>query len=309
MKVWKTYVGIGLLVAGGLLVGKVGREMMPGGPGASLNDELKRRVMARVEQAREKNSAAVERAEQELREMFREMRSNVPAFVSDMNGLWTKCKIVMNLVADAWPWQADRNRVRRMVEEKWAQHLMKPEKLEGRIKGVLDEFGRELQAERNLLLVDVGNVLREVRVEKAQAGVDVRQVYEKRFEETLKPLLAKLLETEAASLVISEAAGVVIVNLVTYVATKAGVLAAGGLSGAATFGIGLVVGLIVDWIISNYAEGKMREDITAELEKLERVIMEGDGQNNMGMVALLQGMADAVSTAEREAVMKAYAVR
>lgn len=306
MKQVANMVAIVLLVASAIVVGKLGKEMWQGGAGAR---GVRPHVEARVATAAERNERAARHAEEEMRAIFAEMRNNVPRFVEEITGIRTKCVMVWKGAKDLWPWQKDRARVRRMVEEKWNKCMLSPQDMKDRMEDILAGYGKALRAERNRLMVDVGEIMKDVNVQGKRTGVDVRRVCEEQFERALRPMLLKSLGSEVVSLVASEAAGVVMVNVVSVVMTRAGMLAAGGLSGAATFGIGLVVGLIVDWIISEYADAKMRQELIAQLTEMERLVMEGDGHGGMGMVAVLNGMAEAVSAAEREAVRKVVVMR
>jgi len=304
----KAYVAVAVLVAGGVLAGRLWRASM-NMAGSGADSRVEHYVTSRVQQASLSNRQAAAKGEVKMRAVFEQMRAQVPAFVEDINGLGTKCKTLCKGAADLWPYQQDRTRVQRMVEEKWKKHMITPEDVERRLTTILQEFMVELNAERNRMLVDVGSALRQVKADEVCLDDRVRCAFDKEFETKLKGLLATSLKAEIASLVISEAAAVAIVNVVSQVLVKVGILAAGGLSAPMTFGIGLVVGLIVDWIISNYAEAMMRENLVAELNKLERMVMDGEGIDALGMAAVLHKTAEAVSMAEQEAVRKTFAVR
>jgi hypothetical protein len=73
------------------------------------------------------------------------------------------------------------------------------------------------------------------------------------------------------------------VSLATELGVSGGILGAGAYSGAFTFGVGLVAGILVDmaldWVIRQAGydpEGEVAAKVAESLDHLERLILEGD---------------------------------
>ena len=92
---------------------------------------------------------------------------------------------------------------------------------------------------------------------------------------------------EVVSFVGSEIAATLVMEIGASLATElgisGGILGAGATSGAVTFGVGLVAGILVDmaldWVIRQAGydpEGEVAAKVTESLDHLERLILEGD---------------------------------
>ena len=108
-----------------------------------------------------------------------------------------------------------------------------------------------------------------------------------------------LIQREAVSFVVSEVMSAALLEL----GVSSGVLATGAASGWATFGVGLAVGLLVDYGIQQITDpvGKLTFDLSARLEDLRTAILFGDA-DSPGLIVRLQEFANERAVLRRDTI-------
>jgi hypothetical protein len=137
----------------------------------------------------------------------------------------------------------------------------------------------------SMLLVNLKADLEGIPSSSFSAGVDrsvIEQSLNAAIEGAMQAVEADLpgmIGRELVSFVAGEVLGAASVQL----ATSAGILSVGASSGTVTFGVGLVVGVIVDvivgWAYDKFADpaGELSRKLDGTLIQLEKVIVEGQG--------------------------------
>jgi hypothetical protein len=182
------------------------------------------------------------------------------------------------------------------LSDQFAEKLFRGEELEKTVEAAVNAYLSELSGIDNQLLIrlriDLADSDQQVQEAIPALGSDaiLRERYDRMITTTL-PLLHKDLKITAAREVISfvgsEIATAITIRIGAAVMARLGVstsiLTAGAASGWATFGIGLVAGLVVDQIIGQIikaagydAEKKIAARVDETLDDIGRVITEGD---------------------------------
>lgn len=244
--------------------------------------------------------AAIRAAEQDVRRLFARARDNVPAFADDAVGLWTMFRYL-------WYGKED---IARMFE----QRVLSSAELEAVLTGAVQRFAQaQVDAEAELLVqlaADVEVEGRELSLAEAEGILqqikhDLRMQYSDALErvgavplETLKRELVVLLVTEVIEKAVLVAAA--------RVAARFGIVAVTGGGALATFGVSILIGIAVDWILHWLWDpaGKLSRQLRDMLNEMEQGILAGhDGRP--GLVQLLEKIAQERSEVRRAVVYEA----
>ncbi|MCX7001785.1 MAG: hypothetical protein NTV22_00765 [bacterium] len=257
------------------------------------------------------NEQAVKEAIKGVNELFDDMKARVPAFVEDIYGIKTKLKIIGKGTCDLWPWQKNRSRVKSLIEKKFAEHVITAAQLLGRINAISCGFTTSLTENKNRLALSVTSNLADALPQQMAVDTEIiRAAMNREIDRSVKPLLINNLGGEAASIVIAEVSAAIAINIFSRAMSQASVsiatetaatCSAAALSGWATFGIGLIVAVVVDYFVSHYAKDKMTAALNERIEQMSKVVLDGvDGKP--GYTAMLDDVTKAINIAEWHAV-------
>ena len=217
-----------------------------------------------------------------IAEYFDQARKGTEPFAKDALGYSSKWRLVIDYVP-----YTDGGRNERYIRDTFERHIFKSEDLAKVIEQTTAAYLTSIHSVENQMLV------------KMQADVaDLSTVVLPAFENqaTLHAAFVEAVESAASSSqvklradIATEVAAVVAGEVLTFVAIKLGVsggiLAAGAGSSWATAGIGLVVGVIVDqivsWVWDWWADpkGDLAEKMSEQLDTIEGLILKGDAEN------------------------------
>jgi hypothetical protein len=182
------------------------------------------------------------------------------------------------------------------LEECFEKHIFSSDELKTVIESAVSRYVSEIQGQENQLLVAIradleGSDLAGPTYLPALANeAEFRRAYEAMLQEVM-PILKRDLgisvTREIASFVGSEIAAALVIEIGTSLATElgisGGILGAGAYSGAFTFGVGLVAGILVDmtldWVIRQAGYDPEREiasKVEASLQHIRSIILNGD---------------------------------
>lgn len=255
----------------------------PTGPSiAILRQQALRRTEPSLAWADAQTRAAVGPHVDAIDEFFADVKSRTPVFSKKILGWSSKWR----LVSDKLPLTRD-DRHAQFLTRTFNEQLFSSADLTQVIDQIIRNYADGVAAVENEMLVrmraDVGDLPPTVLPEFVdQATLDA--AFARAMAEASERVNADLkadVTREAVSLVVGEVLAIAAVRL----GVSGGILAAGATSSWATVGIGLVVAVIVDQIVS-WAWDKWRDpagDISRKmddkLEEIRRLIVEGDGEN------------------------------
>jgi len=282
---WRT-----LGVIAGLLLMAVGSQYLPHHDPIRL--EAWNRVQPRLQSTDEATKNEVNTSTEQIKKFFAQRKQNARAFASDvlgLNGKWAYLK--------GYIYEGSHERY---LEECFERNLFSSAELKSLIESAVSRYVSEIQGRENQLLVAIradleGSELAGPNYLPALSSEgEFRREYDAMLQKVL-PILTRDLgisvTREVVSLVGSEIAATLVmeigVSLATELGISGGILGAGASSGAVTFGVGLVAGILVDmtldWIIRQAGydpEGEIAAKVVQSLDDLERVILEGDKKTN-----------------------------
>jgi hypothetical protein len=214
-----------------------------------------------------------------IAEFFDEAALGTRGFAEDSLGWWSKWKLATDYVTGG-------DEHRKYLEERFAARIFAPEDLEQTIQSVVASYLNHLDDVDQTLLVNLRADLEGIPANGFGEGIDRAAI-----EESLMAAMddaIRAVETDFQGMVgrelVSFIAGEVLTVASVELATSAGILTAGASSGTVTFGVGLVVGVIVDSVVSwAYDElfdpaGELSWQLEDTLLELEDLIIAGNGE-------------------------------
>lgn len=283
-------------------------------------------IVPLIQETTRRNQKIADQAIMDVKHVFRGYQSKVDPFVEDLVSLKTRGRILWEMPGD---WLNDENRVKELVSAKFEEHLFSEEKMIEDISHVLTKFAEQIRASENQLLMDCkASVAASDMPEITLPGI---QMYASDVQKTLSDFAQKGAERSVyngmATLVASEAGAIVAVRLVRSVLTglgaKAAISASQTVGGAATgsvFGakigsvvpgkgtiigasVGLAVGIVIDWWMTDRFKEKMTDDLKTYIHELQVGILQGtDGKE--GLRHALRALIDDYSTSQTIAMRK-----
>ena len=212
---------------------------------------------------------------------FDEVKGRSPRFAEEILGWSSKWR----LVSDKLPFtRTDRHA--QFLDKTFRDELFSPEQLTDAIDGVVRNYTDSVAGIENRMLVrvraDIGDLEPAALPPAFADEAKLRAAFEEAMRAALDRTRADLradVTREAVSLVAGEVLTMVAVRL----GVSGGILAAGAGSSWATFGVGLVVAVIVDQVISwvwdwwRDPQGDVTRTMNGKLDEIRRLIVEGDG--------------------------------
>lgn len=277
---------ITLGVISGLAAGAVGYGFLPHYDPVRL--KAWNGVKPRIEQAREDTKAGVKVSTEQVKEFFAQRKQHGHSFAADLLSLSGKWAYVKGFF--------DEGNHERYIEECFERNIFSSDELKTLIESAVSQYVSEIQGRENQLLVAIradleGSELAGPEYLPAlRNDAEFRREYNEMLEKVI-PILAKdmgmTVTREVVSFVGAEIAAQLLVEIGVSLAAElgisGGILGAGATSGMATFGVGLVAGILVDmaldWVIRQAGydpEGEIAAKVNDSLDHLERLILEGD---------------------------------
>ena len=245
------------------------------------------------------NAKALETLKSDIHAQFEQYRRRVPSFTSDITGIGNKSKITWEALKQMT--SDDKKKVERHVTEKFEMHVVSAMKMQSDLEALLKGFRRDIEANRNHMLVDIQAAVKtdprllaarvklpESFVKETEASISKASVQAGKDGVVLSnwTLIASFASEEAVrNLVIyalTEMGESLAASMGITAVTSGGASVAGGVGGGAGgtviepglgtaigAGAGLVVGLAVDWVMSARMESKLNEECTKFLTSAE----------------------------------------
>jgi hypothetical protein len=269
-------------------------------------DEEERRKIAwrivapRIEIAQEEALKALETRTQQVSDFFIERQKRVPAYAQRVLSLRSKWELGKSKIPGV-----DKDAHTRFLRDEFSAIVFSEAELSQTVTGAAEDYVRDIQAIENALLVKIRADLTDMP-ECAVVLPDLKT--EKLFHDRFASVVAGFSEKtgndakiDMGRLVGSEIATAITIRIGLAVAARFGastaILGTGAAAGVETFGVSVVVGIIVDqiagWIIGWYykPEIEIGEKLNAELGGLSILIVSGD-EKTRGLKQELGALAE-----------------
>lgn len=250
-----------------------------------------------IDAAARRNLKAVDEAIAAFRIIFKEMRVGVPAFAEELNSMSGKWRLARYGVNDTWNKYVSKEpstRVRDRVVSRFRTHIITESELERRISHVIEDLEYKLTASHNRMLAAIQSDIMVEHTDFVPPAIYSDELY-KLLQETCADQRVRLLAIsfggEAAALVLSEITVAVVIRIITRMVTASGSAAAGSaaagaaatttataIGGAATLGVGLIVAVGVDMVISHISEKRMITQMNEMISGMENEMIAGNAQ-------------------------------
>ncbi len=281
---------ISLGVITGLAVVAVGYQFLPHYDPVRL--QAWNKVQPHIQQTDEATAKEVNTSTQQVKQFFAERKQLSRRFASDVLSLSGKWAYVKGYFSEGSH--------EKYIEECFERNIFSPGDLKALIESAVSRYVSEISGKENQLLVAIRADLAESELAGPEylpalgSEADFRREYNAMLEKVI-PVLTKDLGMTVSREVVSFVGGEIAaqllveigVSLATELGISGGVLGAGAYSGAMTFGVGLVAGILVDmtidWVIRQAGydpEGEIAAKVNESLDRLERLILEGDKKTN-----------------------------
>jgi hypothetical protein len=291
----RRFVLVGLACAGGL-AGVAGLAILRARSARRAVAEALARARPHLDAADAAGEAAIDPGLASLEGFFDEARSHCPAFADDVLGWWSKLALL-------------RGDHEAYLAEAFRRHFFGPEELTRAMTAAVESAIAEFDAIDNRMLVAIRLDVADLPAAATIASLPEAELLDRyRAECGAATDIATADATVdagrlAADLIVSSVVGLIAARLTT----SAAVVGSGTASGWWTFGIGLVVGVIVDQIIATIWDwtydprGRLVALLETKLDEVRSLVIEGEEGR--------AGLRDALSRYARErAIVRRHAV-
>ncbi len=245
-----------------------------------------------------------------LNTLFDQSRSQSGTFAKSALGWGSKWRII----ADATPFtRGDRHA--EYLREQFELQVLKGEDLTKAIEQAVTEFLAEIRSTESKMLVDLRVDVEDFSHTYELGLMDAVEV-QSHFDaaiENAKHISGYDLQSNISSQLVSIIVGEVLTQVAVRLGVSAGILGTGAASGWVTLGIGVIVGLVIDQIVSaiwsrwSDPSKNIEDELNHQLKVMQRVICYGD-EKTKGLVQHFEEIARSRAELRRIAVLKLLGV-
>lgn len=304
---WLALVGVVLAVTVlSPLLSSLKKDAAPSSPPAiqlpPKPEEIAEPHLLSAEQAADR---AIEEHIKSINAFFEDAKQGTRPFAADALGWSSKWK----MVADCVPFTSGE-RHSQYLREQFQKHIFSEAQLVDNMEKVVQNYIQSIQSIESKMLVDLQSDTAEFAETYPISQLDEAMLKEK-FDEALARSIAAAgndIRADVAKETVSIIAASILTQVAVRLGVSAGILSAGAASGWATFGIGVVAGLIVDQIVSwtwdwwADPRGSLAADIDLKLSEINDLIVNG-APGVEGLRARLGRHARERAVLRREAVL------
>lgn len=281
----------------GVVVAVISGRIFLGSPA----ERVARPHLKKAEQAAE---SAIESQIKEVNNFFAVAKKGTYNFAEDALGWGSKWR----LVVDQLPF-TEGNRHRKFLRAKFEEHVFSADQLENFVRQVVQDYLAHVRSIENRMLVDLRADLSDSPADYPLARWDDRRLQECFDQALFQTVTASGVNfgADLATQMVSFIAGEILTHVAIRLGVSAGILGTGAASGWVTFGVGAVIGLIIDqivsWVWDQLADpkGNLAAELNKKLDEMHRLIVEGSTE--------VQGLRDRLKEfARQRAAMRRTAV-
>ncbi|MCY2983556.1 MAG: hypothetical protein NTY15_07955 [Planctomycetota bacterium] len=238
--------------------------------------------------------------------LFVRSRSQSPTFAKSALGWGSKWRII----ADATPFtRGDRHA--EYLKEQFEAQVLKGEDLSKAIEQAVNEFLAEIRNSESKMLVDLRVDVEDFKSTYELGRMDSAEV-QSQFDAAVENAMlisGNDLQSNISSQLVSIVVGEVLTQVAIRLGVSAGILGTGAASGWFTLGVGVIVGLVIDQIVSaiwthiSDPQKNLEEELNIQLKVMQRLICFGD-KDTKGLVQHFEEIAKSRAELRRVAVSK-----
>lgn len=264
------------LAFGGAAVGAVGLAALRGTLRARATAEAvrlaKERAGPRIDEADATSLAQVDTRLRVVEVFFDDAKGHAQAFAEDVLGWHSKFALI-------------RGQHEAFLAETFREQFFGPDELTQAMKSAVEAYVAELEAIDNRMLVEIRMDVADLPVAtllSSMAEPDLQARYREGCGRIASVTGADL-AVDAGRAVADVIVGSVVVMIAARMGTSAAVVGTGAATSWWTFGIGLLVGVIVDQIIATVWDwtydprGQLATMMEEKIDEMRRLVLDGDG--------------------------------
>lgn len=234
-----------------------------------------------VRTAEQESAEAADKSIEVIHEFFDVAKQNSPRFAERVLGWRSKWALMVDCVPFT-----DKTRHEKFMNKCFSEEFFTTESLQKTIESAVEFYFQEVESIENTMLVNINQDVPDLP-ENSPFRTLTPDELKRVFAVTLQTSAVQgakaasaSIKSDVAMLVISE----VICQIALRLGTSAGILTIGASTSWASMGITMALAVIVDqavaWIWDWYAdpEGDIATKMNAELDRIEKMIIEGDGE-------------------------------
>jgi hypothetical protein len=216
-----------------------------------------------------------------LIDLLNRARNRVPEFSKSALSFGSKWRVALDYVPFT-----DGQKSHAFLYESFQKEVLSSEDLEKAISQVVQNYLKEVGAAESQMLVDIRADLDDFPSVTFTEWRNDESLKE-RFEQAIAVAMetnGKDLQSNVGSQLVSLIAGEVLAQVAVRMGVSAGILGAGAASGWATFGIGVVAGVVIDQIVSHVwafvddPEKELTYQVQKQIDSLQSLLCNGDDQ-------------------------------
>ena len=240
--------------------------------------------------------------------LFSKAFDNVPSYSKSILGWRSK----WNLVLDKLPGN-DKDRHERYLKEQFEQQIFTPVQLESAVRQAVRERLIQVRDIENQMLIRIRADI-EGLPELAQLDALGADQFENRFQQAIaqaSEVVSEDLSSNIESQLVSLVAGEVMAQVAIRMGVSAGILSTGASSGWATFGVGLVAGVVIDQLVTRIwdwwsePEVELSFQISKQLSLVHDLICRGDSSST-GLDGRFRQWTNERDQIRRDAIMRIF---
>lgn len=259
-----------------------------------------------LRKAKRRTDEAIEEALGQIAQLLDDGKSGTPEFAEHALGFWSK----VLYLKDRLPW-TDGNSHRRFLEEKFREHVLDRDELKKSLDSIVNQLIKTIQDTEYKMLMNLRADVPDLPPSHPLKQWDDTRLL-KEFQKLLGAAEQKVraqtsdeLGRDLGTLIVCELSGIIF----RRIAVSLGILGASGATAVETLGFTLVIGLVIDEIISWIGDwlfdpkGELVKDLNTKLDEVRDKILKGT-DSEPGLRTVLKEMSEQRSKLRREVVIK-----
>ena len=216
-----------------------------------------------------------------LIDLLNRARNRVPAFSKSALSFGSKWRLALDYVPFT-----DGQKSPSFLKEAFQKEVLSSDDLENAISEVVQNYLKEVGAAESEMLVNIRADLDDfpsVTFTKWKNDTALKEKFEQAIAFAVETN-GNDLQASVGSQLVSLIAGEVLAQVAVRMGVSAGIIGAGAASGWATFGVGVVAGVVIDQIVShvwafvNDPEKELTYQVQRQIDSLQSLLCNGDDQ-------------------------------
>ena len=253
------------------------------------NEKISKMVDARLAEASREVESSIDGQFQTINSYFDVAKSKTPQFAEEALGWGSKWRLLVDYVPFT---SGGKNEA--FLKAKFEALVLQPAELEKAIETTIQGFFSQIEAVERTLIVNLQRDMGKLASGDI-AGINTQNISEEAFQKALQKVLATAggaTKVAVTKELVTLIAGEIVTAVAKKMVVSGVVLAAGGAGGAFTAGISVVIGIVVDqlisWVWDWYADpqGKLTGMINGHLDEMRDLMIKGTDEGEKKVVGL-----------------------